>query len=87
MRYKERGFTKGVEEGKKRGTYMRMRGRANYVADGPYVLSHPSSASGYKNDQRSVYRCWALTGYDSPAKTNNRFFAVGLTGRIEDGID
>ncbi len=59
---KERGFTKGIEEGKKGGTYMRMRGRTNYVVDGPYVQNHPSSASGYRTDQRSVYKCWALTG-------------------------
>ena len=27
-----------------------------------------------------------LWGYDSPAKPKNHFFALGLTGRIEEGI-
>ena len=51
----------GGDEGK-RGTYMRVCGRTNYVIDGPYVQSRPSSTSGCRTGQRSVYWYWALTG-------------------------
>ncbi len=75
---------KGVE----RGTYMRVRGRTNYVVDGPYVQSRPSSASGLGLVNDLCTGIGLLRGYKSLGKPNNLFFALGLIGRIEleDGI-